>query len=332
MERTVVMNIQQIKSQCLNAEFLSEEVLKWIGEKNYWNLWVPRQLGGLELSLGEGLKVLRDLAKIDGSLGWTVTLCSGANYFTSNLRPQIAQNLVEDSSIIFGGSGGAWGTAVKTDGCYHLNGTWKYATGAPYLTHFTLNAKVVNGTEKEEILSFLIPAEDVEIINDWNSMGLKATATNSFRVKNKIVSEEFAFVYNRFYQSQPVFKIPFSLFADLTLLVNYLGMAENYLNEAGQITEKTRLNSLENIVGQLNDFITKSAQEIENKLEEEEELTESFEEQIHQKSTKLLALLTNGIIEVYPFLGMRAARRGEVVNQIFRDYFTATQHHNFVNR
>src|SRR5699024_10904621 len=123
----------------------------------------------------------------------------------------------------------------------------------------------------------------------------------------------------------------FSLFADLTLLVNYLGMAENYLNEAAQITEKTRLKSLENIVDRLNDFITKSAQEIENKLEKEEELTESFGQQIHQKSTKLLALLTNGIIEVYPFLGMKAARRGEVVNQIFRDYFTATQHHNFVN-
>jgi len=53
------------------------ETLKAIAAAKLWNIWVPKTHGGLELGLTEGLRTLQQLASIDGSLGWTVTLCSG---------------------------------------------------------------------------------------------------------------------------------------------------------------------------------------------------------------------------------------------------------------
>lgn len=47
----------------------SPEVLERISEENLWNLWVPKYYGGLEMTLFDGLRKLRELAKIDGSLG-----------------------------------------------------------------------------------------------------------------------------------------------------------------------------------------------------------------------------------------------------------------------
>ncbi|MDN6310547.1 MAG: hypothetical protein L0J60_07740 [Psychroflexus sp.] len=39
--------------------------------------------------------------------------------------------------------------------------------------------------------------------------------------------------------------------------------------------------------------------------------------------------MTAAITSIYPYLGVKASRTDQQLNQIFRDYFTATQHHIF---
>ncbi len=141
--------LQKLSTQCFAAENFSAEVLDWIAKENLWNLWVPENYGGLESSFSEGLVKLKNLARLDGSLGWTVTLCSGANFFVGNLIPEAAEGIFKASEKpVLGGSGGVFGTAEKIGEEYLISGKWRYATGAPYLTHFTLNAKILeNGKE-----------------------------------------------------------------------------------------------------------------------------------------------------------------------------------------
>src|SRR5690606_10365030 len=184
----------------------------------------------LGLAFGAGLKLLLDLAHKDSSLGWMVTLCAGANYFSRNIKPTVAKALFKDKNTCLGGSGMIGGTARLINNHYLLNGTWRFATGAPYLTHFTINAKLVdhlgvalkqpNG--EEVIKSFIISKDDVTIFPDWKCMGMKKTYTYSFSVSNVHVSEEYSFLYDVFYTQNLIDKIPFRIFADLTLLVNYL--------------------------------------------------------------------------------------------------------------
>jgi alkylation response protein AidB-like acyl-CoA dehydrogenase len=108
-------SLKTIQKQCFNAGVFPSEVLDWIASENLWNLWVPKNYGGLEFSLTEGLRKLQFLAKIDGSLGWTITLCSGANYFIGNLDREAREAIFRSSQqpIVLGGSGGAFVTAEK---------------------------------------------------------------------------------------------------------------------------------------------------------------------------------------------------------------------------
>ena len=53
------------------------------------------------------------------------------------------------------------------------------------------------------------------------------------------------------------------------------------------------------------------------------------QEQELQKAIKTVEKNTQFIIEIYPQLGIKASKINEEINQIFRDYFTATQHRNF---
>ncbi|AXP81755.1 Flavin-dependent monooxygenase-2C oxygenase subunit HsaA [Mariniflexile rhizosphaerae] len=333
------MHIKQ--SSLLEAPVFTSEVLAWITKNNLWNIWVPKAYNGLELSLTEGLQKLQGLAKTDGSLGWTVTLCSGANYFIGNLQPETRSEifLSPKKSVCFGGSGGVFGTAEQQGDTYSISGEWHYATGAPYLTHFTLNAKIIadgdvvlNDDGTPLVYSFVIPKEAVSIIENRGAMGLKATATHSFQVNSAVVSSKYAFVYNTFYLPQPIFKIPFSVFADLTLWVNYLGMAEHYLEEAATILEHETLEPFYSVLLKTNQQLYKFAEHIELLTTSDTVITEAYIETIHATASASVKEISKAILNIYPLLGVKACSDQHVLNRIFRDYFTATQHHNFSGR
>ncbi|HSI70516.1 MAG TPA: hypothetical protein VK941_09805 [Gillisia sp.] len=331
-------NIQELRKDSFNAKIFPSRVLEWIAKENLWNIWVPRSYGGLEMSFSEGLEKLKYLAGIDGSLGWTITLCSGANFFIGNLKTEVAEEIFlnTEKPVCFGGSGGVFGTAEKTGNHYKISGTWKYATGAPYLTHFTLNAAIwENGTEMKNpdgtplIRSFIIPAANVTVIEDWNSMGLKATVTHSFEVKEEVITEKYSFVYNQTFLPQPIFKIHFSVFADLTLWVNYIGMAQHFLEEARNFATADKLKNLKKILFNSNVQIGKFSEEIEQIIKIEGVFQEEYIQNIHKQATASVRDLSKEIIQVYPSLGIKACAEDQRLNQIFRDYFTATQHHIF---
>lgn len=329
--------MQLHKEWLTDAAQFRPEVLEWIQKHNFWNIWVPTEFGGEELTFTQGLEKLQSLARIDGSLGWTVTLCSGANFFIGNLPPETVKEYFAQPAI-FGGSGGQFGTAEKVEGGYQLNGKWRYATGAPYLTHFTLNARIVeNGKEilqkdgTPQFLSFVIPAREVTIVEDWKTMGLQASATHSFTVNNVFAPERYSFVYNQFYLQQPVYKIHFSVFADFTLLVNYIGMAEHFLAIAERINQHQSA-ALKLAISKANAFVKTQSEQIELLVQKERNFDEVEMSQIHQKASLLVKSLSEGIVKVYPFLGVKGSTQGTELNQVFRDYFTATQHHIFTQR
>lgn len=332
-------HIQQLREQCLGAKAFTDETLAWIAQQNLWNLWVPEKYGGLEQGLTDGLKKLKSVAEIDGSLGWTITLCSGANYFIGNLKKEVADELFSGSANpILGGSGGPFGTAEKRGNLYQISGEWHYATGAPYLTHFTLNARITEGgnelkTDEGEpvIRSFVLSREKVTIIDDWNTMGLLPTATYSFKVDTVEVPGKYSFHYSQVYLPQPIYQIPFSLFADLTLWVNYIGMARHYCETARHTLHEDKLGRLNEIIENANEMLFESSRKVEQIMKEGGGINQKYSQMLHRKAADSICRMSQCFIEIHPYLGIKASRLNEPLNQIFRDYFTATQHRNFVD-
>ncbi|MDM1297973.1 hypothetical protein HXZ94_05615 [Empedobacter falsenii] len=331
-----MLDIPELRQELLNKESFNQVVIDHIYTQNWLNIWVPKQYNGLGLHFSEGLKVLQSVAKIDGSLGWFITLCSGANYFSRNLKPDVAYNLFSSQKACFGGSGMLGGTAEKVGDKYIINGLWHYATGAPYLTHFTLNAKIIeDGKElldengEPKFLSFILNKSQVKLISTWKSIGMVATSSHSFEVENKIVHQDYSFIYNQFYSDDLVEKIPFRIFADLTLLVNYLGMAEHFIEKSLEIIHYQKQTDFESFVKNSTSKTIEFAKIIENLLANNSPISEEIETEIHSFGIKTVEKNTQFIIEIYPQLGIKASKINEEINQIFRDYFTATQHRNF---
>ena len=139
-----ILIIKESQAEAFKMKSLPPATLKLAYENQWFNLWVPKVYAGLEASLVEGLTLLEELAYVDGSYAWTVTLCSGANMFAGFLEPSLAKGIFSQPTVCWGGSGRAAGTANWDGEHYILSGEWQYATGAPHLTHFTLNANLLD--------------------------------------------------------------------------------------------------------------------------------------------------------------------------------------------
>ncbi|WP_265428699.1 hypothetical protein [Chryseobacterium sp. YIM B08800] len=328
---------KEIREKMYGASEVPQSIIDQIYHERLLQIWVPKRYDGLGCRLNQGLQILFDWSKIDGSLGWMLTLCSGANFFSRNLNPNIAKELFSNSKTCFGGSGMIGGTAEKqNDGTFLINGLWHFATGAPHLSHFTLNAKLTdNGISlldesgNELIRSFVISKNQVEIIPNWKSMGMKATGTYSFKVDNIKVSEDYSFIYDEFFTDDVLDKVPFRIFADLTLLVNYLGMASHFAEEAIKIRPHLDLNFFDKKIEDAMVKVIDFANEIKSLLNEFQCINQEKQFEIHDYSSDLVNDLSQKILQIYIQLGIKASHTDSAVYQVFCDYFTATQHSNF---
>jgi len=330
---------------------LTPEQLNIIYRQKWFRLFVPRSQNGLGLDLPAGLRMEEALAKIDGSLGWTVTLCSGATQFTGYLPPSLTEGIFREDQVCFGGSGALSGIATVVPGGYIVSGSWKYATGAPYCTHFTANCKIekdgqllTNAQGAPDYRSFLFTREEVHIHKDWNTMGLKATASERFSVSGIRVPAERSFTILPAAATLPgaIYRYPFLQFAETTLAVNSLGMALNFLEHFQQLVQEKDLsgNSHTASIQQLQQKSGQAARHLQqlrtrfyaaaddswNVMLKEGAVPEPLLQQVSIQSRLLARFSRKLVADLYPWCGVNATQNGTVLNRIFRDIFTASQH------
>jgi hypothetical protein len=343
--------IQDYQAQSIQHKRLVAEQLEMIYEQNWFNIWVPRNYGGLELSLTEGFTLLEELAYLDGGLGWTVTLCSGANMFAGYLQPDRAKAIFSQHNVCWGGSGRVGGVANLVNGLYEISGEWQYATGAPHLTHFTLNCFIhENGVplfdeERNPVVrSFFVDRDNVLIHYDWDTMGLECTASHSFSIDKLSVSPSNSFTISpeHRFSSSPLFAYPFLPFAEITLLANYMGMYRRFLD----LVEKYFFEKSKNetwadkyakdrfkLVDRKRTYLEQEIQLIREysvvsweNFKVGQASNDAIFQQIHLQAHAIVKEIKSSVVELYPMVGIHGAQRENELNIVFRNLFTASQH------
>ena len=321
--------------------------------KNHWfNLYVPDKYGGLGVSLPEGLKTEESLAWIEGSIGWTVTLCSGANWFVGFLSPGTAAILFCSEKVCLAGSGRASGIAkIISDDEYEISGSWQYATGAAHATAFTANChleKKGNLLRDENgnalVAAFIFLRNEVKINEDWKGMGMIATSSNSFEVralrinKNRrfLIDESNAVLLDKIYQ------YPFLQFAESTLAVNMSGMAIHFMdlleehlkerNLSDYFTEDRRHSLLLRNEDARHKHQTarqcfyQAVQISWDEWDEQKHFATTALENVSHASRHLASTSREVVDELFPLCGLAAADPASAINRVWRNLHTACLH------
>lgn len=341
--------VEILRNESARAEAqgrLTAEQLDIIYDNKWFKLFVPKRFGGLELALPDAVRLEEELAWIDGSLGWTVTLCSGANLFVGYIDPHIASPIFSIDEVCLGGSGQASGKAIVENGGYIVSGKWRYATGAPHNTFFTANCiiehagkPVLDDQGNPLIQSFFFAEKDVRIIEDWNAFGLRATASHSFSINSLWVDKTQTFLIAPKHATLdlPIYQYPFLQFAEATLAANTLGMARHFVTCAGAIINKKHHTASGSTSHRVLEVAKKSLQDAKqlfydtldvswNELLTTNTISAETLKAVSEQSRALVQLSRQQVILLYPHCGIMAADASSEINRVWRDLFTASQH------
>lgn len=318
------------------AGFLLPDQQALIHEQGWLKMLAPRVAGGAELPLPQVVRLEEAIAEADGSTGWVVTLCAGAGWFAGFLPPQTAYEIVNTPNVCLAGSGAPTGFADKDGDYYRIAGRWDIASGAPIATHFTLNA-IVRGEGEEHVRAFVVPASQVIVEPTWRSFGMKGTASHSYRVDGARVPASQGFIIDPAHATAPgpLYRFPFMLLAWVTLAANLSGMARHFLHLAGEGIAARRQPpaSAQDALAQASVALEGARERMYALLDQAWAQVEgganvaaSLERDLREASMALVIATRRSFGDIYPYCGLRAAQEHSVINRVWRDFHTASQH------
>jgi indole-3-acetate monooxygenase len=168
-------------------------------ESGVFRMLVPRALGGLELRVSQFLEVLEEVSRADGAAGWCAMIGASTGVTSAYLAKSAAEKVYGDPAGVTGGVFAPSGGAVRVDGGYRVSGRWTFASGAQHCSWLQLGAVVMSADEADRVpggginaRSMVLPRGAVEIIDTWDSAGLRGTGSHDVAVRDVFVPEEFS--------------------------------------------------------------------------------------------------------------------------------------------
>lgn len=327
---------------------LQPDQLSLIYERGWFKFLVPKAYSGLQLALPQMVRLEESLAWANGSLGWVVTLCSGAGWFGGFLDPALAAEVMTDPQLCLAGSGASTGTATISGDGYIINGTWKYASGAHHATHITANCIIKNGDEtvlnddgEPLILPFVFDKKDVRVFQAWKYVGMMATGSDAYEVKDLHVDKNRSFKIDPQYTvvNEPLYRYPFLQLAEATLAANLSGLAIHFLDLCGPAFDERMKNPrltdpqkgyiqqlLADQIILLNEVRAEFYEAVDNSWNNFESADNNGLHEVSLMSRKLAKVSRESVDRLYTYCGLSAANPDTEINQVWRDLHTAGQH------
>lgn len=338
----LVAALRNLSPEAEELKQLHAAQLAIVYEQNWFQLFVPKALNGLDLPLTKALQREEALAWVDGSLGWTVTLCAGAGWFVGFINPEIIPEFFNRKNVCLAGSGKPTGIAKKINDDYHITGQWDYATGSNAASAFTANClieengvllKNIDGTPLYK--SFIFLPEEVTVKENWKRIGMIATASNRFEVNDLLVNKNRAFIIEKEFAflKDPIYQYPFLQFAEVTLAVNSSGMAMRFLDLCKDIFLQREAVHLQLKLEDALQRINLVRQEFYNVVDEswntcikENNISDILLNNISNISKQLALTALHFVDALYPSCGIQAANPDTEINRVWRNLHTASQH------
>jgi alkylation response protein AidB-like acyl-CoA dehydrogenase len=182
------------------TQAIPEPLLTRIHDARLARILLPRSVGGDQIDPWTYLHAIEEISRHDGSVGW--------NLFVANSAALIAPFIpLESAKSIFGDPRAwvSWGPpnhcqAHAVPGGYQISGEWHFASGSRQATWMGAHCAVIepdgsprlNRFGRPTVRTMLFPKEHSQPIHDWDTIGMRGTASEGYRVTDLFVAEAFS--------------------------------------------------------------------------------------------------------------------------------------------
>ncbi len=215
--RALVPDIVECAAQGEAALAVPPRIVTALRAAGVFRMALPKAWGGEELGLVESAEVVREVARADGSTGWTVQAASMAWFFLRGLPRRTLENevFVNGADLMLRGAVAPKGRATPVSGGYRISGRWPLASG-PFTPDWMLAGFMIDGAAplpdgRPDMRVALIRPEQVTFLDTWDAVGLRGTQSTDFTMEGVFVPEHHtASQWGPNNIPAPLFDLPYS--------------------------------------------------------------------------------------------------------------------------
>jgi len=179
---------------------LPAALLDALHEARLFRMLLPHSVGGDAVEPGAYVRAVEELARADGSVGWCVSIANSTGLIAAYMDLAAAREIWGDPRATV-----AWGPpnesrAVAVPGGYRVSGCWDFASGCRHASWIGGHGAVVepdgslrlNSAGRPTLRSWLFPAAAATLLDTWDPIGLRGTASDSYAVSDLFVAEAYS--------------------------------------------------------------------------------------------------------------------------------------------
>lgn len=201
------------------------------------SLWRPRSLGGLECDPVTYIEAVEEIAAADSAAGWLLhgTPASWLDIRTGS--DELIREIVESAEVpVLAGTFNRPFQAVAVEGGYEVTGASPFGSAcrfADWIGHL--------GIEGERMLFFAHPKGALKIREDWDSLGMRGTSSNTIEGAGVFVPEHRVIDFGNPGPNHPEFQGPLyrmsSMVIPSAISACMLGTLRGSLNSLKELAE-----------------------------------------------------------------------------------------------
>ncbi len=171
---------------------LPPELLAALHEESLFRLLLPRPYRGEEVTPQTFFQVMAAISALDASTAWCICQGNGCAMTAAYVDPAVAREIWGDDphGVL------AWGPGkseiVTDDKGFHVNGKWSFASGSRHATWLGGHSLLKQEDGSTIPRTMLFPAATVEMIDIWDVIGLRGTASDAYTVTDTHVPYEYS--------------------------------------------------------------------------------------------------------------------------------------------
>ncbi len=246
--RTLAPEIKARAEEIETGRRLPADLAQKFAEAGMFRIALPNAFNGDELHPADIVRVIEEVSRADGSAGWCVMIGGTTATLAAFLPDRWARELYGTNvNIITGGSTPPTGKAVPVAGGHKVTGRWQWGSGTQNCQWIWGSTLIMESDKprktasgEPEIHLMVFAADQVEILDTWNTSGLRGTGSHDFQVNDAFVPEGRSILLGG---TPPVIKTPLYRFPYFGLLAVgvcavALGIARRAIDELTTLATK----------------------------------------------------------------------------------------------
>lgn len=197
--RDIAPLLEEEAPECEALGKLNQRSLSALRDGGFLDLLGPSEFGGLDLGPFDAMQVIEEIFRADGSAGWIAMAQNVQLKPLTLLSHNAVATMYANGVPGIGGQGAPVGTAEKVDGGYRVTGNWSYGSNVLHADYVSGSCVLVEGgapvrsaSGMPSVIRWLAPIDQIEIKGNWDVLGLEASGSVDYGVKDLFVSDDFA--------------------------------------------------------------------------------------------------------------------------------------------